>query len=101
MRRSPRALLRSMTSGEPALAQKIAGFHTVMEELITAALRGESVEDGRSPTAAEHKLAFVLQQVWFASLIGWSAGLHDQSGIVEQTRDAARLLLSNQAALCI
>ena len=37
-----RALVRSVATGEPELTQKVATFHTLMEELITAALRGES-----------------------------------------------------------
>jgi hypothetical protein len=36
----------------------------------------------------------VLQQVWFASLIGWASGLHGRAVIVEQVRTAAALLLA-------
>jgi hypothetical protein len=35
--------------------------------------------------------------VWFASLVGWSGGLHSQAGIVEQTRAAAELMLRQDA----
>jgi AcrR family transcriptional regulator len=89
-----RALLRAIASGEPELTQKVAAFHTGMEELITAALRGEPVSGDVSPSEEERQLAFVLQQVWFASLIGWSGGLHGQAGIVDQTLTATRLLLA-------
>ena len=44
----------------------------------------------------EERIADVLQRVWFASLIGWNNGLHAQSGIVEQTRIAAELLLRDE-----
>jgi AcrR family transcriptional regulator len=93
-----RALLRAVATGEPELTQKVAAFHTHMEELITTALRGAPVSATDSPSDEERELAFVLQQVWFASLIGWSGGLHGQSGIVEQTRAAARLVLSSGRA---
>jgi AcrR family transcriptional regulator len=92
-----RALIRAVATGEPELTAKVAAFHTRMEDLITAALRGEAAGSGEAPSADERQLAFVLQQVWFASLIGWSSGLHGQGGIVEQTRAAAHLLLAGTA----
>ncbi len=92
-----RALIRSVATGVPGLTPKVAAFHTVMEELITAALRGAPAAETDSITEGERSLAFVLQQVWFASLIGWSGGLHDESEIVAQTRAAALLLLRNGA----
>jgi AcrR family transcriptional regulator len=88
-----RAVIRAVATGEPELTQKIAAFHTVMEEMITAALRGEPGPRAGSPTPDERALAFVLQQVWFASLIGWASGLHGRPVIVEQVRTAAGLLL--------
>ena len=88
-----RALIRAVATGEPTLTQKVAAFHTHMEELITAALRGAPVRASDQPTEHERQIAFVLQHVWFSSLIGWSGGLHGQGGIVEQTRAAAGLLL--------
>jgi AcrR family transcriptional regulator len=88
-----RALIRSVATGEPELTQKVAAFHNVMEGLISAALRGQTFSESAEPTSHERRIGFVLQQVWFASLIGWSSGLHGQSAIVEQTADAAELLL--------
>ena len=87
-----RALVRAIAHGEPALTQKVAGFHSRMEKMITASLRGEGV-DGSEPTEEERALANALQQVWFASLVGWAGGLHGQGAIVEQTRTAADLML--------
>jgi AcrR family transcriptional regulator len=89
-----RALVRSVATGEPELTQKVASFHTLMEELITAALRGERLSESESPSERERRIGFALQQVWFASLIGWSSGLHSQAAIVDQTASAADLLLS-------
>ncbi len=92
-----RALIRSVATGVPGLTQKVTAFHTVIEELITAALRGAPASQTDSITEDERALAFVLQQVWFASLIGWSGGLHDEAEIVAQTRAAALLLLRGGA----
>ena len=92
-----RALIRSVATGVPGLTQKVTAFHSVIEELITAALRGAPASQTDSITEDERALAFVLQQVWFASLIGWSGGLHDEAEIVAQTRAAALLLLRGGA----
>lgn len=88
-----RAVIRAVATGDPELTQKIAAFHTLMEDMITAALRGEASGPASAPTREERALAFVLQQVWFASLIGWASGLHGRPVIIEQVRTAARLLL--------
>jgi AcrR family transcriptional regulator len=86
-----RAMLRAVASGEPELAQKVAAFHGRVGLLISRALRGEG--DGAEPREDEERIAHVLGQVWFASLVGWAGGLHGQAAVIEQTRQAAELLL--------
>jgi len=88
-----RAVIRAIATGEPELTKKIAAFHTLMEDMITAALRGEGSARATAPTAEERALAFVLQQVWFASLIGWAGGLHGRPVIIDHVRTATALLL--------
>jgi AcrR family transcriptional regulator len=89
-----RALVRAIATGEPELTQKVHGFHTVMARLIAAALRGDPAGlNDVVPSDEEIRIADVLQRVWFATLVGWSNGLHAQPGIVEHTRNAAELLL--------
>jgi AcrR family transcriptional regulator len=88
-----RAVVRAVAMGDPELTPKIAAFHTLMEEMLAAALRGDGRARVAAPTEAERGLAFVLQQVWFASLIGWAGGLHGRAVIGEQVRTAAALLL--------
>lgn len=89
-----RALVRAIAHGERELTQKVAAFHTRMEDLITSALRGDRARNSREePSPQERSLAFVLQLVWFSSLVGWAGGLHGQAAIVEQTRTAAELML--------
>ena len=87
-----RALIRAVATGEPGLAQKVGAFHSQIGELVATSLRGDPA-GAALPTDRERAIADVLQHVWFSSLIGWSAGLHGQAFVVEQTRTAARLLL--------
>jgi AcrR family transcriptional regulator len=87
-----RALIRAIATGEPELTQRVAAFHTQMRLLVTAAMRG-APPGGVELSEREEQIADVLQRVWFASLVGWNNGLHAQTGIVEQTRVAAELLL--------
>ena len=86
-----RAMLRAVASGEPELSQKVAAFHGRVGLLIGRALRGEG--NGEEPSDEEQRIADVLGQVWFASLVGWAGGLHGQGAVVEQTRRAAELLI--------
>ena len=41
-----------------------------------------------------NRMAYLLQQVWFASMIGWMGGLHDSDEAVQQTVFAANHLLT-------
>ena len=84
-----------MASGESELTGKIASFHADVSALITLALRGSSSD--APPEVREEQIAFTLQQVWFASLVGWSAGLHETDTIVERVHTAAALMLDNGA----
>jgi AcrR family transcriptional regulator len=93
-----RALLRSVASGEPELTARVASFHTRLSDLITQALRGpEAAHSGIPPSDDERALAFSMQMVWFASLVGWAGGLHGQAGIIGQTQTATALMLRGAA----
>jgi AcrR family transcriptional regulator len=92
-----RALIRAVATGEPELTQKVAAFHTRVEDLITGALRGTDGEARGAATDNERDLAYTLQLVWFASLVGWAGGLHGQTAVVLQTCRAAELMLKDQA----
>jgi AcrR family transcriptional regulator len=93
-----RAVLRAMASGQPEVAKHVVAYQGRMNGLIIAAMRGVgrlSYGDAAvaPPTEREQTLALLLQQNWFASLIGWSAGTHSQTAILEHVRTAARLYL--------
>ena len=46
----------------------------------------------KPPTEKELQLTFLLQQIWFASLVGWSAGIVGPNDVVEQVKNAAMLI---------
>jgi TetR/AcrR family transcriptional regulator, cholesterol catabolism regulator len=92
-----RAVLRSLASGDTDTTAKVAAFHGRMTRLIVAALRGKPVDLAKPPTAPtgterERQMAFVLQNVWFASLVGWAGGLHSARAVADHVRTAAALM---------
>lgn len=92
-----RAVLRAMASGVPEVASNVAGYQGRVNGMLIAAMRGVGrlgyAELTQSPpTTQESTLSFLLQQLWFASLVGWSAGLFEHTAIVEQLRVAGDLL---------
>ena len=98
-----RAVLRAMASGEPEVANNVMTYHGRMTGLIIAAMRGVgrlgfSEATATPPSEDESNLALLLQQIWFASLVGWSAGLHGQSRVIEQVRLGTELIIRGQAA---
>ena len=93
-----RAVLRAMASGEAGVAQTVASYQGRMNGLIIAALRGVgrlSFNDATTAPASkkETRLAFILQQLWFAALVGWSAGLTTQNDVIEQLKGTTILIL--------
>ena len=93
------ALIRAMATGEPDTALKIAGVQLRMSRLITAALRGEALDlaaplDRSSGDERERAIAATLTNVWFSTLVGWSAGVHPERMVTEHIRTAADLILA-------
>lgn len=84
-----RALLRAVSAGEPETTVKVAAFHLRVSRIVLDALRGPDEASAKLEAAAT-----ILQQVWFASLVGWTGGLHDARTVVAQVDDAAELLLA-------
>lgn len=80
-----KALIKALTSGEPELTEKVAGYHTKMKDVIARAIAGEDTE----PSEIQVELAYTLQQIWFAAVVGWMGGLHNQNTIVDRVSTAA------------
>ena len=88
-----RAVLRSLASGDADTATKVAEFHERMTTMIVSVLRGTPVGTAsRVTTIGEREMAFVLQNVWYASLIGWAGGLHSTKAVAEHVTTAAALM---------
>ena len=91
------AMLRAMASGVPEVAGKVTAYQGRMAGLVIAAMRGRGRLDfvdaaSAPPTEREMTYAFMLLQMWFSCLVGWSAGLFGQASIDEQMHRAALVL---------
>jgi TetR/AcrR family transcriptional regulator, cholesterol catabolism regulator len=93
-----RALVRAVASGGPDLSARIAAFHERMETMIARALRGGG--DHVPPSELEQRIGQTLLFVWFAALAGWASGLHGVDAVVDITRSAADLMLSEGQLAC-
>ena len=76
-----RAALKAVGSGDPGVAEHIIGYQDRISRLIAKALCGAG-----EPTEAQHELAFILQQVWYATLVGWLCGARDEQQVIEHVR---------------
>lgn len=88
-----RAVLRALTSGDDHITQSVAGFHDRITSMIIGAMRGQMLGPGDEPRVTEQMVAFILQQVWFAALVGWMGGLFPKTMVTDQVRIALELLL--------
>jgi AcrR family transcriptional regulator len=89
-----RAILRSLTSGDHELTGQVAAFHQRINNLIIASLRG--VPAGKldpDPTNQEQIVGFIMQQVWFAALVGWMGGLINKPMVLEQIHITLTIVL--------
>ena len=82
-----RAVLKAMASGEPELTQKISKFRATITALVFNAMN----VDGQM-TELDQQLIELLQSIWFAAMVGWMGGLHDEDVVIEQIGFAARRL---------
>jgi AcrR family transcriptional regulator len=95
--RFARAVIRAMASGEEGVAKTVASYQGRITGLLIASMRGVGrltfTDASEKPvTDKEVKLALLLQQLWFASLVGWSAGLVGPHDVIAQIKDAAALI---------
>lgn len=94
-----RAVIRAVASGDVEAMAKVASFHSRITRMITDAMRGApSINGVDEPSESEFTVAHLLQQVWFAALVGWAGGLSDKNDVVEHMRFSADLILKGAAA---
>jgi TetR/AcrR family transcriptional regulator, cholesterol catabolism regulator len=91
-----KALIKAITSGEPELTERVASYHTRLKEVIARTMC--SADASVAPTELELEVAYTLQQVWFAALVGWMGGLHNQNTIVDRVALPAQLMLRGMKA---
>jgi len=89
-----RSVLRAVASGEPSVAGNVVAYYGRMTGLVIGAMRGTGrLLSTPAVSQDEISLAMILQQIWFAALVGWSAGLQGPKGVREQMYTAIDLLL--------
>lgn len=89
-----RAVLRALTSGDESLTGQVASFHQRMTNMIVAAMRGSLITSIiPEPSNDEVIVAFIMQQQWFAALVGWMGGLISRPMVIDQLRITLSLVL--------
>lgn len=88
-----RAVVRVMASGVPDVAAQVVAYQGRMSAMVFAALRGQPLGAvSVLPNQREQLLVFMLLQMWFASLVGWSAGLRTVPEVLEQMNLGIRVI---------
>lgn len=89
-----RAILRALTSGDESLTGQVASYHQRMTNMIVAAMRGSLIISIiPEPSNDELIVAFIMQQQWFAALVGWMGGLISRPMVIDQLRITLSLVL--------
>jgi TetR/AcrR family transcriptional regulator, cholesterol catabolism regulator len=96
-----RAVVRAMASG-PDSARQVVAHQGAMLSMVLSAVRGIAMltpaEMAVHPlTEQEQMTAFLLLQIWFACMVGWSAGLHDVDAVDAQMRRAIDVVIRGTA----
>lgn len=93
-----KAMVRALASGDPNITERVASFHALVTALVMSAIVGEAATEktewGGESDERERKIASVLQNVWFASFVGWAGGLHEVSQVLDDVDMATELLLA-------
>jgi AcrR family transcriptional regulator len=85
------AMLRTVASGVPEISERVTQFYGRTSSIIVAVYRGSRSD--APPTPDEISLSRILQHVWYASLVGWSAGMHGTDEVVRQVRETTAIVL--------
>jgi AcrR family transcriptional regulator len=96
-----RTVLGAISTNHPDISGAVLEHDGETTRMIVAALRGgpPADVDPTNYTETERTIAFLLRHIWFASMVGWSAGLYTQPEVLQHVHDAARLLLAGAEAL--
>lgn len=85
------AMLRTVASGVPDLAERVLRYQDTMVEIIVIVMRGDAA---KGPAADDEVfLAKMLQNIWFAALVGWTGGLFDAEEVIRQVVSGMKVLI--------
>ncbi len=92
-----RAILRALSSGQPSAVAQVSSLHNCLAALLLNAIRqrsGDSFEsdmtlDQMEPDQAR---AWILDRIWFGSIVGWAGGILEEQAVMNEVRAAAELL---------
>lgn len=89
------ALFRAVASGDAEVAHRVLRYRDTMTDILLLVRNGavETVER----TAADLWFARVLQNLWFAEMVGWTGGLQSADEAIEQMHAAVAWLLHQDA----
>lgn len=96
-----RATLRALSSGQPSAAPQVGALHNRLASLLLSAIRDCPTEplkpgvtlDQLEPDQAQ---AWMLDRLWFSSIVGWAGGALDEDAVLKEITAAANLLLKDQ-----
>jgi len=76
----------------------VTRYHSDMTDVILRVMRGgeEPLEDISKQDEA--RIAHLLQDIWFAALVGWTGGLQESGDVAKELKEATRLLLAGARA---
>ncbi|MCB9592746.1 MAG: TetR family transcriptional regulator [Sandaracinaceae bacterium] len=96
-----RTVLGAISTNHPDISGAVLEHDGETTRIVVAALRGTSPQDVdvANATESEQTIAFLLRHIWFASMVGWSAGISGHAKVLADVHDAARLLLAGAEAL--
>jgi TetR/AcrR family transcriptional regulator, cholesterol catabolism regulator len=86
-----RAVIRAMASGQPEVAAHVHAYQGRLNAIISSVMQGKGGEGDPRVTM----LSALLQQIWFASLVGWSAGILSQPELNLHMDQAIELILAS------
>ena len=88
------AVLRSVSSGVEGIAAKVQSYQDTMTRMIVRTIRDRGWETAEvEPTVLEADVSFMLQEIWYADLIGWVGGVRTEDDVVSHMKRACELLL--------
>lgn len=90
------ALLRTVASGEPDLAVRVTEYRDTMDRILVMVLRGTA--DASEPTERELLFARLVQNTWFAEMVGWTGGLQTVEDAIDRVREAIVIFLRGMEA---